>query len=1012
MKHIILFTLFILFLSINPALSQGFIQTVYGTVQAKHFGYTKCNKPFDMAVYTNGDVPINGTFTVTYNPSQFTLTNAGSFQAGAGNTLTASVNSPTHVFNELIFSGTFAQGATATSFTVSFTGVIGNTTQTISNNISTPTFANIGGLLSANLAPVGVLEAPNMNGMTTTPQFVSVGNLIIDIPNYTFAPGSELLMGKSGSNIVVESGTTLKFIQTEVYGCNTLWDKIQVKSGGSLSLNGSFVGETTIENAQNAVVLENGSKFSSFWSSFKNNKTGILVNPNNGILQNIDMSITRTTFSGNGPLYDGTQPLRAMLLNDLNTINLPFLFGGPFALGSRINGFKNGIEAANAKVTMQGVMFSNITENGIIANNNSSITYDGLGFGVFDNMLTGIKVTHSDLVVTRAEIKNVGTGIRCEQSLGDQTNINKNKINASMYGIRVFGDSNADGNISENNIKIPSSAGAVLKGYGIGLFDLAPDVSTNSWNIKDNTIDVSARAGISAINFENAKIRSNPLIKNNAQKIAIEVYGGYQNEVECNPNISSAGYGVSFQDSPYFDNSCNTINASSVALQIFGDCDESKIRGNELEGTEHDLAYGNDNFTYANTGTQIYHRNRFTGGSSNFEAINYTTDVQVVQNSSYIVSTQSCGINSPADPEQMPTFQSNDPQWFTNQFGIASCSFTCPSNCVIVPGAEIPPMTGKDELVRTGTWGGSNLQEGAKWNSLRYLYRKINNQPQIPLGYAAFVQDNMTTSLGKVSDYDDLLQDVLQPNPAHQQALDQLRAQKASLIESLLTQQAWIWQGGNWVFDNNASLLAESTLQSLRQAEGQIDAVQISLSQPLIANIQNLQNMNFGISDNKIFESNQKLTNAMHLQILAQGLSYLPTESELSRIRAVADQCPLDGGIAVYQARAMMEAFTGEVLEDKAKCKKVENRGSTARLDEVTIAPNPASRVVTVAWGNKQYMNIKVFNALGGSIYDAPVEQDAETQSIDVADWVNGIYYIYLYDATGTTITKKLVINK
>jgi hypothetical protein len=282
----------------------------------------------------------------------------------------------------------------------------------------------------------------------------------------------------------------------------------------------------------------------------------------------------------------------------------------------------------------------------------------------------------------------------------------------------------------------------------------------------------------------------------------------------------------------------------------------------------------------------------------------------------------------------------------------------------------------------------------------------------MPLGYTAFVQDNMTTSLGKVSDYDDLLQDILQPNLANQQALDHLRAQKASLIESLLTQQAWIWQGGNWVFDNNASLLAESTLQSLRQAEGQIDAVQMSLSQPLIANIQNLQNMNFGISDNKIFESNQKLTNAMHLQILAQGLSYLPTESELSRIRAVADQCPLDGGIAVYQARAMMEAFTGEVFEDKAKCKKVENRGSTVRLDEVTVAPNPASRVVTVAWGNKQYMNIKIVDALGKSIYDAPVEQDAETQSIDVADWVNGIYYIYLYDATGTTITKKLVINK
>ncbi len=998
----------------QQAFAQGFVATPYGNIEVQKFGNSICRKPFDVLVYTNGDVSMAGTFTVTFDPTQFQLTDPGSFTFVAPNILTKMVNTPTHIFNKLVFSGEFADGSNSfASFTVKFNGDFGPNPQNLTHTMGTPTFIEIGtSNLSSQIAPNGLLEAPDANGFTNTPQFVQLaGVLTADLPKYQFAPGSEIVTVSGGAKIIVNPNRTLNLSRTEVYGCNSMWQGISVLGHGRLELFGSFTGETVVSDAITAVTLENNSSLYVWWSSLKGNRTGIRVNPNAGTLQNIDMSVTRLTCTGN-PLMDGSQAIAGLDFTDLNSVHFPFIFG-IFALYSTIEGFTNGLLANNARVSLQAVQFNNMQQNGILAKNNSSITYDGLNLFGFNNMQRGILATNTDLTVRKADIKNVGSGIRCEQSLGDLTNLNENKINASMYGISVFADGNATGEIYKNDIKIPSSWGALLKGYGIGLFDLSGNASTNDWNILDNKIDVEARAAITAVDFENAKIRANPLIKNSANKPAISIYGGYQNEVECNPNINSGGYGVIIEESSLFDHSCNTVTAGGIALQVFGDCEESKVRGNNLTGVQHDLAYGDANLPFANTGEQVYHRNRFLGSSSLAEAINFS-NFDIATNSQYKVWTQSGSNACPIDVELMPTFIASTPDWFNEEYSQFHCVFSCASGgCTIVPAAQTGGMTTKDQLVRDGIWGGGTLPTGAEWNAKRYLFRKLNAQASLTSGFGNFVQSEQNGSVGRSTEYEASLRNTLSISTANQSALQQLQQERQVLLDALGQQSVWQWQNNQWVFDANAQQQVNALTVSLGQKQDGIDAIKSTLHQTVLANVPALTTENAAIPASEVYESNQQFVNALHLKLLQFGIGYQPNSTELLQVGAIAQQCPQVGGLAVYQARAMLEAFTGEVVEGQSQCMNTIERSapSETAISHTLIAPNPASQQVVVQ-STISLSQIVVLNTLGQLLVDSGRKDLGLNYTLDITQWANGLYYAQVTDQNGHTYTHKIIVSK
>lgn len=446
---------------------------------------------------------MDGVITVTYDPAKFVLQNAGDFTLVAPGTLTKTVLTGTHQYGSYKCTGILASGISAVTFTVNFTGTLWDPVN-LTNTVSTPLIATIGGgnISTYFQSAGGPLLNPGVNGQTITPQFVKVtGNLIID-QSYQFAAGSEILFSNTDAGIEINNGSTLTLSSSLAYGCTQLWKQIWVRNG-LLDAAGNFAqGETIIQDAEKAVLVETNGRFHSFWARLRKNRFGLSVTPNGGTRRMVQVNLSSTKFFGDGPLLDGSTPLVGAVLTDAENIDFPFSFGGPLVLSIAFDGVQHGLVTENSVATVIGVTFTNIPEVGIYAYKNSNVSYDGLfysSFGPcdapahFKNVGTGVKCLQSDLLFRHGGMKDVSTGFFCEpSSIGDQTTIKESCINANAFGIRIFAGNNTAGSISNNRILVQSGWYALLKGYGIGLFDMAGDVSTDVWEIVGNTIDVTA----------------------------------------------------------------------------------------------------------------------------------------------------------------------------------------------------------------------------------------------------------------------------------------------------------------------------------------------------------------------------------------------------------------------------------------------------------------------------------------------------------------------------------------
>jgi hypothetical protein len=79
---------------------------------------------------------------------------------------------------------------------------------------------------------------------------------------------------------------------------------------------------------------------------------------------------------------------------------------------------------------------------------------------------------------------------------------------------------------------------------------------------------------------------------------------------------------------------------------------------------------------------------------------------------------------------------------------------------------------------------------------------------------------------------------------------------------------------------------------------------------------------------------------------------------------------------------------------------------------QVTIYPNPTNGVFNIDMKN-EVKNIKVINILGKIIYNENISASAigTTKSIDLTDFANGIYFVNISNAFGTS-NYKLILNK
>jgi hypothetical protein len=128
----------------------------------------------------------------------------------------------------------------------------------------------------------------------------------------------------------------------------------------------------------------------------------------------------------------------------------------------------------------------------------------------------------------------------------------------------------------------------------------------------------------------------------------------------------------------------------------------------------------------------------------------------------------------------------------------------------------------------------------------------------------------------------------------------------------------------------------------------------------------------------------------------------------------IASQCPLIGGLAVYEAQALLKSIAPELeIELDTLCTAAgyrEEEQSTVYIDDknenLTIYPNPANEFITVLC-KEPIANISIINTANQTI--SHLKSDSNYTSIDIKDLPSGIYFIRVITNTHTYVSKLII---
>jgi hypothetical protein len=179
---------------------------------------------------------------------------------------------------------------------------------------------------------------------------------------------------------------------------------------------------------------------------------------------------------------------------------------------------------------------------------------------------------------------------------------------------------------------------------------------------------------------------------------------------------------------------------------------------------------------------------------------------------------------------------------------------------------------------------------------------------------------------------------------------------------------------------------------------------------------QNLLALNNNVVTNAHFPvANHKAVNNVLLGMIANNAD-APTEPELALLAAIASQCPIEGGDAVYEARSFVERFTGETFDDAAICAVGQERPSNGRdsdvqinREDVVVYPNPSTGQIFWSGLAGKPLRVRVLNPLGQLV----AERDTTGNSLDLGILPEGVYQVqFSCPDTKLLLNRSLVIQK
>ena len=142
------------------------------------------------------------------------------------------------------------------------------------------------------------------------------------------------------------------------------------------------------------------------------------------------------------------------------------------------------------------------------------------------------------------------------------------------------------------------------------------------------------------------------------------------------------------------------------------------------------------------------------------------------------------------------------------------------------------------------------------------------------------------------------------------------------------------------------------------------------------------------------------------------------TESARTMLTGIANQCPLDGGDAVFQARAMLEPALYADAENCVPVAEREARVPESRLANeagISVFPNPSSGTLTLLTEHACAFDcvgqFAVFDLRGIELVRLQVDLSVPVQPIDLRSLPSGMYLLQVTQNNRPVFTDRVVLN-
>jgi hypothetical protein len=667
-----------------------------------------------------------------------------------------------------------------------------------------------------------------------------------------------------------------------------------------------------------------------------------------------------------------------------------------------------------------------IYDNGI--ENWSTLSQQGCGIDFtpsFENCRWGIYTEYMNVRSMLNTMLDMGTGYRVDRSGFRNVDILNNKVFAHFHGMELrFNDGAAHILVQHNDITFGDAQCDLCRGY-TAILVTEGNIPAPDSRILNNTIRFMnaphSTYGISMTTAADWLVAENTLLMaNNAHNFTgIHLNGCNRPEVSCNTVTGASATSFPMANQSAIRNmmgsdpliSCNDVDKTANGILFNFVTPNTDVRGNFFRNHKWPLHLDATAVIGGQTlKGNLWYNAPATGGLGALyeDTLNAFANLFLVN-----PATISGGNTMP------PTVAPNG--WF---IPVGGSNYDCSDDegedyCSQFNQRGKERLTELDKRVANDSLENDPYTDETKWMLRGRLYKKLDENPELQdsLQVMADLYDELqgsTTAAFKAIDDEQLaLYDLdssvvaqLQANHAQIEAfMELIKDGMEELGDSTLTsvQRQAILEGISGYRENIGDLSTWNTA-ALQAA---------SDSKAIIAD--HVRTTNNGVTISELIEDNQKQVNEIYLATIGKDIDTI-TETQEAELFAIANQCPMLGGNAVFKSRSLYWLVDDSYdFDDQVLCLPygiIVKRLIEHETNAVSIVPNPANDEAALVLNREvpEPVYLTLYNAMGSEALRVFVPKGVVRHAFSTANIAPGLYHYTVLSGGGLLGHGKLTI--